>query len=90
MMKKFRSRICVAVDFTEVQVGDYVEYNERGYRCGRVAKLIYKGRGKKRWLFGVQTEPMKYKSWVLRPAKKVDLINLQGVWRRRVDMAKAA
>ena len=79
----------MAVDFTEVQVGDFIEYNDRGYRCGRVDKLIYKGRGKRRHLWGVLTDPMKYQSWVLRPAKKVELFGIT-VWRRRVDMAKAA
>ncbi len=80
----------MSIDFTEVRVGDYIEYVAHGHRCGRVAKLIYKGRGKRRWLWGVQTEPMKYKRWVIRPAKKVELFHIDRTWRRRVDVARAA
>ena len=85
--KKFRSRLHLQrEDPFDVEVGDYVEYTSEDrtsqFRVGRVAKLIYKGRGKKKYLEAVQTEAHKYAGYVVRKAEKVNILRCT-VWTKK-------
>ena len=78
--RRYRGRVYVQIDPGELVEGDVVEYQDRGFRVGRV-EAVHHGR-KRKWL---RVAAITYHGAVVRPRRKLELREVQTAWRRRTE-----